>query len=75
MFAGLKETTEALVKKRQERGGNAASEMTPWEQYLEKKKDKKKQKKDQKKNKGSAEVRCCYYVPVKTFNFEHISTR
>ncbi|XP_038662807.1 ESF1 homolog [Scyliorhinus canicula] len=43
---GLKETTEAIVKKKLERG----TILTPWEQYLEKRKDKKQQK-SKKKNK------------------------
>ncbi|GCB80439.1 hypothetical protein scyTo_0016203 [Scyliorhinus torazame] len=43
---GLKETTEAIVKKKLERG----TILTPWEQYLEKRKDKKQQKRN-KKNK------------------------
>ncbi|XP_078086493.1 ESF1 homolog [Mustelus asterias] len=46
---GLKETTEAIVKKKLER----ANILTPWEQYLEKKKDKKQQKR--KKNNKAEE--------------------
>lgn len=43
--AGLKETTEQLVKKKLE----GKDKLTPWEEFLEKKKDKKKQKKSQRK--------------------------
>lgn len=39
--AGLKETTEQLVKKKLE----GRDKLTPWEDFLEKKKDRKKQKK------------------------------
>ncbi|XP_065816555.1 ESF1 homolog isoform X1 [Labrus bergylta] len=42
---GLRETTEQLVKKKMEGKDN----LTPWEEFLEKKKDKKKQKKSQRK--------------------------
>uniref|UniRef100_A0A8C2ZC46 ESF1, nucleolar pre-rRNA processing protein, homolog (S. cerevisiae) n=1 Tax=Cyclopterus lumpus TaxID=8103 RepID=A0A8C2ZC46_CYCLU len=42
---GLKETTEQLVKKKLEGG----DKLTPWEEFLQKKKDRKKQKKSQKK--------------------------
>ncbi|TKS68803.1 ESF1 -like protein ABT1-associated protein [Collichthys lucidus] len=42
---GLKETTEQLVKKKLE----GKDKLTPWEEFLEKKKDKKKQKKSQRK--------------------------
>ncbi|XP_076584918.1 ESF1 homolog [Chaetodon auriga] len=42
---GLKETTEQLVKKKLE----GKDQLTPWEEFLEKKKDKKKQKKSQRK--------------------------
>ncbi|XP_037545539.1 ESF1 homolog [Nematolebias whitei] len=42
---GLKETTEQLVKKKLE----GRDKLTPWEEYLQKKKDKKKEKKKQKK--------------------------
>uniref|UniRef100_A0A3Q2FMJ3 ESF1, nucleolar pre-rRNA processing protein, homolog (S. cerevisiae) n=1 Tax=Cyprinodon variegatus TaxID=28743 RepID=A0A3Q2FMJ3_CYPVA len=42
---GLRETTEKLVKKKLEGKDN----LTPWEEYLEKKKEKKKQKKSKKK--------------------------
>lgn len=45
MRAGLKETTEKLVKKKL--AGKEA--LTPWEEFLEKKKEKKKQKKKKKK--------------------------
>lgn len=41
LFAGLKETTEQLVKKKLE----GRDKLTPWEDFLEKKKDRKKQKK------------------------------
>lgn len=43
--AGLKETTEQLVKKKLE----GRDKLTPWEEYLQKKKEKKKLKKQQKK--------------------------
>lgn len=43
--SGLKETTEQLVKKKME----TKDKLTPWEEFLEKKKDKKKKKKAQKK--------------------------
>lgn len=39
-FTGLKESTEKLVKKKME----GKKQMTPWEEFLEKKKDKKKEK-------------------------------
>ncbi|XP_029900263.1 ESF1 homolog [Myripristis murdjan] len=42
---GLKETTEQLVKKKLE----GSEQLTPWEEFLQKKKDKKKQKKARKK--------------------------
>ncbi|XP_068451727.1 ESF1 homolog [Clinocottus analis] len=42
---GLKETTEQLVKKKLE----GTDKATPWEEFLQKKKDKKKQKKSQRK--------------------------
>ncbi|XP_054483577.1 ESF1 homolog [Anoplopoma fimbria] len=42
---GLKETTEQLVKKKME----GKDKMTPWEGFLQKKKDRKKQKKSHKK--------------------------
>lgn len=45
MRAGLKETTEKLVKKKLE----GKDKLTPWEEFLEKKKEKKKQKKSQRK--------------------------
>lgn len=45
MRAGLKETTEKLVKKKLE----GKETLTPWEEFLEKKKEKKKQKKKHKK--------------------------
>lgn len=41
--AGLKETTEQLVKKKLE----GKDQLTPWEDFLEKKKERKKQKKSQ----------------------------
>ncbi|XP_010788738.1 ESF1 homolog [Notothenia coriiceps] len=43
--AGLKESTEQLVKKKLE----GKETLTPWEGFLEKKKEKKKQKKTKKK--------------------------
>lgn len=48
LCAGLKETTEQLVKKKLEE----KDKLTPWEEFLEKKKDKKKQKKSQRKQVG-----------------------
>ncbi|XP_031168902.1 ESF1 homolog [Sander lucioperca] len=42
---GLKETTEQLVKKKLE----GKDQLTPWEDFLQKKKDRKKQKKSQRK--------------------------
>ncbi|XP_071755997.2 ESF1 homolog isoform X3 [Centroberyx gerrardi] len=47
---GLKETTEQLVKKKLE----GKEQLTPWEEFLDKKKEKKKQKKVKKKQ-GAAE--------------------
>ncbi|XP_073347278.1 ESF1 homolog [Pagrus major] len=47
---GLKETTEQLVKKKLE----GKDQLTPWEEFLEKKKDRKKQKKSQ-RNQGEEE--------------------
>ncbi|XP_071385107.1 ESF1 homolog isoform X3 [Centroberyx affinis] len=47
---GLKETTEQLVKKKLE----GKEQLTPWEEFLDKKKEKKKQKKAKKKQ-GAAE--------------------
>ncbi len=44
-FLGLKETTEKLVKKKME----GKDQLTPWEQYLQKKKEKKKEKRKGKK--------------------------
>lgn len=41
LTSGLKETTEQLVKKKLE----GKDKLTPWEEFIEKKKDKKKQKK------------------------------
>lgn len=56
VFAGLKETTEQLVKKKLE----GKDKLTPWEEFLEKKKDRKKQKKSQRqvsnKTKSPTEV-------------------
>ena len=43
MCAGLRETTEQLVQKKLE----GKDKLTPWEEFLEKKKDRKKQKKAQ----------------------------
>ncbi len=45
IFLGLKETTEKLVKEKME--GN--DQLTPWEQYLQKRKEKKKEKRKGKK--------------------------
>lgn len=45
MSAGLKEATEQLVKKKLE----GKDKLTPWEEYLQKKKEKKKLKKSQSK--------------------------
>lgn len=50
MSTGLKETTEQLVKKKLEGKDN----LTPWEEFLEKKKDRKKQKKSQRKQVSGA---------------------
>uniref|UniRef100_UPI00398E5066 ESF1 homolog n=1 Tax=Pristiophorus japonicus TaxID=55135 RepID=UPI00398E5066 len=50
---GLKETTEAIVKKKLERHNVP----TPWEQYLEKKKDKKQQKRKKKNKTEDQEVK------------------
>ncbi|XP_013398930.1 ESF1 homolog [Lingula anatina] len=44
---GLKETTEDMLKKKEEDKGS----LTPWEQYLKKKKEKKKVKKQEKQSK------------------------
>ncbi|XP_038146568.1 ESF1 homolog isoform X2 [Cyprinodon tularosa] len=49
---GLRETTEKLVKKKLEGKDN----LTPWEEYLEKKKEKKKQKKSKKKQGADEEL-------------------
>ncbi|KAK2817589.1 hypothetical protein Q5P01_025780 [Channa striata] len=48
---GLKETAEQLVKRKLEGKDN----LTPWEEYLQKKKEKKKQKKSQRKQAGASE--------------------
>ncbi|KAI2668175.1 hypothetical protein H4Q32_004835 [Labeo rohita] len=48
---GLKETTEKLVKKKME----GKDQLTPWEQYLQKKKEKKKEKRKGKKEAVDAE--------------------
>ncbi|XP_073698879.1 ESF1 homolog [Garra rufa] len=48
---GLKETTEKLVKKKME----GKDQLTPWEQYLQKKKEKKKEKRKGKKKAVDAE--------------------
>lgn len=45
MFLGLKETTEKLVKKKM----LGKDIMSPWEEYLQKKKEKKKEKRKGKK--------------------------
>ncbi len=50
MSAGLKETTEQLVKKKLE----GKDKLTPWEEFMEKKKDRKKQKKSQRKQVSAA---------------------
>ena len=42
VYVGLGEKTEELINKKSEREGNT----TPWEQYLQKKKEKRKQKKE-----------------------------
>uniref|UniRef100_A0A8C2ZBY8 ESF1, nucleolar pre-rRNA processing protein, homolog (S. cerevisiae) n=1 Tax=Cyclopterus lumpus TaxID=8103 RepID=A0A8C2ZBY8_CYCLU len=49
---GLKETTEQLVKKKLEGG----DKLTPWEEFLQKKKDRKKQKKSQKKEASGSDA-------------------
>uniref|UniRef100_A0A8C1A4B6 ESF1, nucleolar pre-rRNA processing protein, homolog (S. cerevisiae) n=1 Tax=Cyprinus carpio carpio TaxID=630221 RepID=A0A8C1A4B6_CYPCA len=48
---GLKETTEKLVKKKME----GKDQLTPWEQYLQKRKEKKKEKRKGKKEAEEAE--------------------
>lgn len=48
---GLKETTEDLVKKKQDK-----NTLTPWELYLENKKDKKKKKREEKKSEQKPEI-------------------
>uniref|UniRef100_A0A8C1VUG6 ESF1, nucleolar pre-rRNA processing protein, homolog (S. cerevisiae) n=2 Tax=Cyprinus carpio TaxID=7962 RepID=A0A8C1VUG6_CYPCA len=48
---GLKETTEKLVKKKME----GKDQLTPWEQYLQKRKEKKKEKRKGKKEELEAE--------------------
>ncbi|XP_059410639.1 ESF1 homolog [Carassius carassius] len=48
---GLKETTEKLVKKKME----GIDQLTPWEQYLQKRKEKKKEKRKGKKEEVEAE--------------------
>ncbi|XP_026059504.1 ESF1 homolog [Carassius auratus] len=48
---GLKETTEKLVKKKME----GKDQLTPWEQYLQKRKEKKKEKRKGKKEEAEAE--------------------
>lgn len=45
MFLGLKETTEKLVKKKM----MGTDVLTPWQEYLQKKKEKKKEKRKGKK--------------------------
>lgn len=40
MFSGLKEKTEKLVKKKMD----GKDQLTPWEEFLEKKREKKKEK-------------------------------
>ncbi|XP_029994626.1 ESF1 homolog [Sphaeramia orbicularis] len=49
---GLKETTETLVKKKLE----GREKMTPWEEFLQKKKDRRKQKKDRRKQADETEL-------------------
>ncbi|XP_008419683.1 ESF1 homolog isoform X1 [Poecilia reticulata] len=49
---GLKETTERLVKKKLE----AKDQLTPWEEFLQKKKEKKKQKKNERKQGAEEEL-------------------
>ncbi|XP_048456529.1 ESF1 homolog isoform X1 [Rhincodon typus] len=49
---GLKETTEAIVKKKMEKD----NVLTPWEQYLEKRKEKRQQKKKKKSKTEDQEV-------------------
>ncbi|XP_043968944.1 ESF1 homolog isoform X2 [Gambusia affinis] len=49
---GLKETAERLVKKKLE----AKDQMTPWEEFLQKKKQKKKQKKSERKQGAEEEL-------------------
>ncbi|XP_062912206.1 ESF1 homolog [Mobula hypostoma] len=50
---GLKETTEAMVKKKLEN----QNKLTPWEQYLEKRKDKKREKRKKKSKVEDQEVK------------------
>ncbi|XP_059842179.1 ESF1 homolog [Hypanus sabinus] len=50
---GLKETTEAMVKKKLEN----QNKLTPWEQYLEKRKDKKREKRKKKNKVEDLEVK------------------
>ncbi|XP_072121569.1 ESF1 homolog [Mobula birostris] len=50
---GLKETTEAMVKKKLEN----QNKLTPWEQYLEKRKDKKREKRKKKNKVEDQEVK------------------
>ncbi|MEQ2310875.1 pre-rRNA-processing protein esf1 [Ameca splendens] len=49
---GLKETTQQLVKKKLE----GKDKLTPWEEYLQKKKEKKKQKKSERKQGSDEEL-------------------
>ena len=63
--AGLKEATQEMVQKKSDGAGS-----TPWEKYLEKKKDKRKERKEQKKKlKDTTNV-----VIIKSFtSFSHLN--
>lgn len=60
--AGLKETTEKLVKKKLE----GRDQLTPWEEFLQKKKQKKKQKRSGKQQVGWTEVLESAHPPVES---------
>ena len=44
-FSGLREATEGIIKKKQTKA------LSPWEEYLQKKKDKKERKREERTNK------------------------
>lgn len=56
--AGLKETTEQLVKKKLE----GKDTLTPWEDFLQKKREKKKQKSERKQVTESLYTHFVYYL-------------